>query len=92
MAIKKMANQIKLKSTRIYVAFAILIIIAMSFLLRLTPLVTNFSLNFITALVVKNGVGLFVIASLLIAIHIVDLMRFKEILEKEDQGNVISRK
>lgn len=92
MAIKKIANQVKLKSTKLYAAFAILILVATSFLLRLTPLISNLPLNLVTALIVKNGVGLIFISMLLIALHIVELMRFKEMLEKEDQGNVVSRR
>ncbi|WP_304862892.1 hypothetical protein [Faecalibaculum rodentium] len=88
MPIKKSFTEIQLKSGKLKGGVILLILLAAGFLIRLTPLVRVLWVNYLTWIIVKNAVSLIVIASLLIALHIVDLKRFKETLEKEDQKNV----
>lgn len=88
MPIKKSFTEIQLKSGKLKAGVILLIILAAGFLIRLTPLVRVLWVNYLTWIIVKNTVSLIVIAGLLIALHIVDLKRFKETLEKEDKKNV----
>ena len=88
MPIKKDYMMIRLRSGKLKICVGILITLAASILIRLTPLIENYWINFISAWIVSNGIGLCIIAALLMALHIVDLKRFKELLEKEDENNV----
>lgn len=88
MAVKKDYYTIELKSAKLKAAIVIFVILAFCFLTRLTPLIHYYWVNLLTALVVSNGISLLVIAGLLMALHIVDVKRFKEMLKKEDKNNV----
>ncbi|RGS30891.1 hypothetical protein DWY01_05415 [Eubacterium sp. AF22-8LB] len=88
MAVKKDYYTIELKSAKLKAAIVIFVILAVCFLTRLTPLIHYYWVNLLTALVVSNGISLLVIAGLLMALHIVDVKRFKEMLKKEDKSNV----
>lgn len=88
MPVKKDYLTIQLHSGKLKVCIAIFVILGCAFLIRLTPLINNYLVNFISALIVSNGISLSIIAFLLLALHIVDLKRFKEILKKEDEKNV----
>ncbi|WP_276930768.1 hypothetical protein [Faecalibaculum rodentium] len=88
MPVKKSFTEIQLKSGKLKAGVILLIILAVGFLIRLTPLVRVLWVNYLTWIIVRNAVSLIVIAGLLIALHIVDLKRFKETLDKEDEKNV----
>lgn len=88
MPVQKDYSQIELKSKKLKIAVGLLIGLGVAILLRLTPAIDNYWINFITALIVSNTISIFVISGLLIALHIVDLKRFKAMLEKEDEKNV----
>lgn len=88
MPVQKDYSQIELKSKKLRIAVGLLIGLGVAILLRLTPAIDNYWINFITALVVSNTISILVISGLLIALHIVDLKRFKAMLEKEDEKNV----
>ena len=88
MAVKKDYYTIELKSAKLKASIVIFVILAVCFLTRLTPLIHYYWVNLLTALVVSNGISLLVIAGLLMALHIVDVKRFKEMLKKEDKSNV----
>ena len=88
MPIKKDYLTIQLQSGKLKLCAGILVLLGTAVLIRLTPLVENYWVNFISAWIVSNGVWLCIIAALLMALHIVDLKRFKELLEKEDAKNV----
>lgn len=88
MPVQKDYSQIELKSKKLRIAVGLLIGLGVAILLRLTPAIDNYWINFITALVVSNTISICVISGLLIALHIVDLKRFKAMLEKEDEKNV----
>lgn len=88
MAVKKDYYTIELKSAKLKAVIVIFVILAVCFLTRLTPLIHYYWVNLLTALVVSNGISLLVIAGLLMALHIVDVKRFKEMLKKEDKNNV----
>lgn len=88
MPVQKDYSQIELKSKKLRIAVGLLIGLGVSILLRLTPAIDNYWINFITALIVSNTISICVISGLLIALHIVDLKRFKAMLEKEDEKNV----
>lgn len=88
MPVQKDYAQIELKSKKLKIAVGLLIGLGVAILLRLTPAIDNYWINFITALIVSNTISIFVISGLLIALHIVDLKRFKAMLEKEDEKNV----
>ncbi len=88
MAIKKDFLQIELKSGKLKLGIAILIVLAICFLVRLTPLVQIFWINFITAFFLSDWFIWFVIVGLLFALHYVDLQRFREMVKKEDDKNV----
>ena len=88
MAVKKDYYTIELKSGKLKGAVGILVILGICILVRFTPLIKYYWVNLCTALVVSNGICLIVIASLLMALHIVEVKRFKEMLKKEDKNNV----
>lgn len=88
MPVQKDYSQIELKSKKLRIAVGLLIGLGVAILLRLTPAIDNYWINFITALIVSNIISICVISGLLIALHIVDLKRFKAMLEKEDEKNV----
>lgn len=88
MPVQKDYSQIELKSKKLRIAVGLLIGLGVAILLRLTPAIDNYWINFITALIVSNAISICVISGLLIALHIVDLKRFKAMLEKEDEKNV----
>lgn len=88
MPVQKDYAQIELKSKKLKIAVGLLIGLGVAILLRLTPAIDNYWINFITALIVSNTISICVISGLLIALHIVDLKRFKAMLEKEDEKNV----
>lgn len=88
MPVQKDYSQIELKSKKLRIAVGLLIGLGVAILLRLTPAIDNYCINFITALIVSNTISICVISGLLIALHIVDLKRFKAMLEKEDEKNV----
>lgn len=88
MPVQKDYSQIELKSKKMRIAVGLLIGLGVAILLRLTPAIDNYWINFITALIVSNTISICVISGLLIALHIVDLKRFKAMLEKEDEKNV----
>lgn len=88
MPVKKDYYTIELKSGKLKASIAILVVLAICILVRLTPLIHYYWVNLLTALVVSNGISLFVIAGLLMALHMVDIKRFKEMLKKEDKNNV----
>ena len=88
MPVQKDYAQIELKSKKLRIAVGLLIGLGVAILLRLTPAIDNYWINFITALIVSNTISICVISGLLIALHIVDLKRFKAMLEKEDEKNV----
>lgn len=88
MSVKKDYYTIELKSGKLKASITILVILAVCILVRLTPLIHHYWVNLLTALVVSNGIGLLVIAGLLMALYIVDVKRFKEMLKKEDKNNV----
>ena len=88
MPVQKDYSQIELKSKKLRIAVGLLIGLGVAILLRLTPAIDNYWINFITALIVSNTISICVISGLLIALHIVDLERFKAMLEKEDEKNV----
>lgn len=88
MPVQKDYSQIELKSKKLQIAVGLLIGLGVAILLRLTPAIDNYWINFITALIVSNTISICVISGLLIALHIVDLKRFKAMLEKEDEKNV----
>lgn len=88
MPVQKDYSQIELKSKKLRIAVGLLIGLGVAILLRLTPAIDNYWINFITALIVSNTISVCVISGLLIALHIVDLKRFKAMLEKEDEKNV----
>ncbi|MDC0827985.1 hypothetical protein [Faecalitalea cylindroides] len=88
MPVQKDYSQIELKSKKLRIAVGLLIGLGVAILLRLTPAIDNYWINFITALIVSNTISICVISGLLIALHIVDLKRFKAMLEKEDEKNV----
>lgn len=88
MAVKKDFLQIELKSGKLKIGIAILIVLACSFLVRLTPLVHIFWINYLTALIVGDWFILFIICGLLFGLHYVDVQRFREMLAKEDEKNV----
>ena len=87
--IEKDFNIIRLRSNKLFIAILILLILGISFLIRLTPLINLFWINYITAIILKNGISLIIISGLLIALHIVELKKFKKMLEKEDESNVV---
>lgn len=88
MPVQKDYSQIELKSKKLRIAVGLLVGLAVAILLRLTPAIDSYWVNFLTALVVSNTISILVISGLLIALHIVDLKRFKAMLEKEDEKNV----
>lgn len=88
MAIKKDFLQIELKSGKLKIGIGILILLAVCFLIRLTPLIHIFWINYLTAFILSDWFILLVIVGLLFALHYVDLQRFREILKKEDEKNV----
>lgn len=88
MPVQKDYSQIELKSKKLRIAVGFVIGLGVAILLRLTPAIDNYWINFITALIVSNTISICVISGLLIALHIVDLKRFKAMLEKEDEKNV----
>lgn len=88
MPIKKDYLTVQLHSGKLKACATILIALGASILVRLTPLIQNYWINFISAWIVSNGILLCIIAGLLMALHIVDLKRFKEMLEKEEKKNV----
>lgn len=88
MPVQKDYSQIELKSKKLRIAVGLLIGLGVAILLRLTPAIDNYWINFITALIVSNTISICVISGLLIALHIVDLKRFKAMLEKEDEKKV----
>lgn len=88
MPVQKDYSQIELKSKKMRIAVGLLIGLGVAILLRLTPAIDNYWINFITALIVSNTISICVISGLLIVLHIVDLKRFKAMLEKEDEKNV----
>lgn len=88
MPVQKDYSQIELKSKKLRIAVGLLVGLAVAILLRLTPAIDFYWVNFLTALVVSNTISILVISGLLIALHIVDLKRFKAMLEKEDEKNV----
>lgn len=88
MSIKKDYLSINFKSYKLHIAAVLIGLIGVSFLIRLTPLIKVYFWNLSTAVVMSNAISLIVISLLLIALHIVDLKRFKEALEKEDEDNV----
>ena len=88
MPVQKDYSQIELKSKKLRIAVGLLIGLGVAILLRLTPAIDNYWINFITALIVSNTISICVISGSFIALHIVDLKRFKAMLEKEDGENV----
>ena len=88
MPIQKDYAQIELKSKKLRIAIGLLTTLGVSILVHLTPAIDIYWINFLTALIVSNTISIFVISGLLIALHIVDLKRFKAMLEKEDDTNV----
>lgn len=88
MPIVKEFSEIKLKSAKMRIGVGMILFLAICVLLRLTPLINYYWVNFFTALIVTNGVCILVISFLLIGLHIVDLKRYKERLEREDENNV----
>lgn len=88
MPVQKDYSQIILKSGKLKAGVTILIVLAVSILIRLTPAIDWYWINFLSALIVSNAISLIVISGLLIALHIVDLMRYKDMIEKEDDKNV----
>ena len=88
MPVQKDYSQIELKSKKLRIAVGLLVGLAVAILLRLTPAIDSYWVNFLTALVVSNTISILVISGVLIALHIVDLKRFKAMLEKEDEKNV----
>lgn len=88
MPVQKDYSQITLRSSKLKAGVAILVMLAISILIRLTPAIDWYWINFLSALIVSNAISLVVISGLLIALHIVDLMRYKEMIEKEDEKNV----
>lgn len=88
MSVKKDYFTIELKSGKLRASIIIFVLLGVCILIRLTPLIKYYWVNLLTALVVSNGIGLVIIGGLLMALHIVDVMRFKETLKKEDEKNV----
>lgn len=85
MTILKQYDSIRLRSIKLKIAFTMLIILGLCFVLRFTPAIDIYWINLATALVVSNWLYIFIISFLLIALHIVELKRYREILEKEDK-------
>ena len=67
MPVQKDYAQIELKSKKLKIAVGLLIGLGVAILLRLTPAIDNYWINFITALIVSNTISIFVISGLLIA-------------------------
>ncbi|MBM6830978.1 hypothetical protein [Faecalicoccus acidiformans] len=86
MSIKKDYLQIEFKSTKLKYGVALIVIWAICVLLRLTPVIDNYWANYLTALVVSNTICIIVIAGLLIAINFIELQRYKELIDKEEQN------
>lgn len=66
----------------------LLFLLAICFLIRLTPMRDILIVNYVTYFVLENSVSIIVIASLLIAINFVDLKRYQEKLAQEENENV----
>lgn len=69
MPVQKDYSQIELKSKKLRIAVGLLIGLGVAILLRLTPAIDNYWINFITALIVSNTISICVISGLLIALH-----------------------
>lgn len=81
-------SEVHLSPLKLRVGFAIILVVAVSVLIRMTPAIDLYIVNLITSLILSNAINLFVIAGLLIALHLIDLKRYKEKLEKEEEKNV----
>lgn len=88
MSIKKDYLSIQLKKGKLKIGIILLVLLGVAVLLRLTPLVHKYWINLFTSFVVSNSFCIIIISFLLIALHFVDLQRYKEILAKEDLDNV----
>lgn len=66
----------KLKTKKFTISMGLIFVWAVSFMIRLTPLIRIYVLNFVTALVVKNTVSIFIISTILSALYIVEKKQF----------------
>lgn len=89
MAIIREYRKVRLKSTKKRISFAMLILLPCCILLRLSPLVKMYWINYLTALVVSNWIYIIIIALLFLALHIIEEKQFYEQLEKEKKRNGI---
>lgn len=81
-------EKIRLKIGKLRLGVFLFILLGLCILIRLTPATQYYWINWLTAFVVSNAISLCVIGGLLIGLHFVELKRYEERLESEDEENV----
>lgn len=84
---KKEYTDVFVHRNKIHIAFILLIVLAICFLLKLTPAIEIYWINFITSMVVDSGISILVISGLLIAIHFVEIRMYEERLKEDGKDN-----
>lgn len=83
----KQKPKIYVKNYQVYLAVTLLVLVALSFLIRLTPLVKIFWINQITSLIADNQLSLLIITGLLISIYYVEMQIVRKKIEDEKHGD-----
>lgn len=82
----KKLPRIYVKNYQLYIAVELLIIVGLSFLVRLTPLVKILWVNQLTWIIHENEFSLLLITFLLIAIHLVEMKIHQDRIEDEEKN------
>ena len=86
-SMRKQDEIIRFSNRYLWAGVAVILVLTFSYMIRMTPLISRFWINFITALIMENAFFLLIIAALLIALHIIRLKMFKRDIEKERVGH-----
>lgn len=77
--------KIYVKDYQVYLAVTLLVLVGLSFLVRLTPLVKIYWINQITSLIADNQLSLLIITGLLISIYFVEMQIVRKKIEDENE-------
>ena len=80
---RKQDEIIRFSNRYLWAGVAVILVLTFSYMIRMTPLISRFWINFITALIMENAFFLLIIA----ALHIIRLKMFKRDIEKERAGH-----
>ncbi|MEG2792740.1 MAG: hypothetical protein RR909_03060 [Bacilli bacterium] len=84
---QKQQTILKPKKAKLIIALIIIAIYIITFLIRLTPLVAIYEINFITTLIFQNTMNCLIIISILIFLYLIEKkMLFEKIEALEKAG------